>query len=282
MPKIYLGLAQWHHSKWYLNSESSDHSLKQYCDSFSSVEGNTSFYGIPSEKNLLSWSSQAAKGFKFCFKFPREISHKQRLTHCSRQVSEFLNRISLINQQLGVIWLQLDHHFGRDKLDLLEKFLATLPSDFNYGVEVRSLDYFRKDDVEQRFNHLLMQHDVDRVIFDTRSLFAHPEINDEASVEAFRVKPKVPTHVIATGQCPMIRIIVPMDTSLGMVVLKQWATRVVQWVDEGKSPYVFLHTPDNVMAPRLALMFSELLQEKCRFPVRISLWNQESAQSNLF
>jgi uncharacterized protein YecE (DUF72 family) len=282
MPKIYLGLAQWHHSKWYLNSGSSDQTVKKYCASFSSVEGNTSFYAIPSEKNLLSWSSSASEGFKFCFKFPREISHKQCLTHCSRQVSEFLNRISLINDQLGVIWLQLDHHFDRDKLPLLEGFLARLPLDFSYGVEVRSLDYYRKDDIEKRFNQLLMQHNIDRVIFDTRSLFAHSELSDEASLEAFKAKPKVPTHVIATSKHPMVRIIVPMDIMLGKAVLKQWAAKIVQWVDEGKEPFVFLHTPDNAMAPKLALIFSELLQEKCNFDVRISLWNQESAQSNLF
>ena len=246
------------------------------------MEGNTSFYAIPSEKNLLNWSLCAPDDFKFCFKFPKDISHKQCLTHCSRQVSEFLNRISLLNEKLGVIWLQLDQYFGPDQLHLLENFLVQLPSDFSYAVEVRNLGFYRKDSNEQRFNQLLMGHQIDRVIFDTRSLFAHPELNDLASLDAFKAKPKVPTHVIATGQHPMVRIIVPMDMALGMKVLHQWANRIVQWIDEERVPFVFLHTPDNVMAPKLALIFSEILQTKCTFPVKISLWNQETAQSSLF
>lgn len=282
MPKIYIGLAQWHHSKWYLNSGSSDQSLVQYSHSFSSVEGNTSFYATPSVQTLNSWSQAVPDDFKFNFKFPKEISHKQCLTHCSRQVSEFLNRISVLNEKLGVVWLQLDHHFDRNKLPLLERFITNLPRNFSYGVEVRSLDYFYKDEIEQRFNQLLMEYEVNRVIFDTRSLFANDQLKDSATLEAFKAKPKVPTHVIATGRCPMARIIVPMDIELGVETLRQWATKVAGWLSEGRTPYLFFHTADNAQAPDVAVLFSEMLQRLCGDCVTVSLWNQQAPQSSLF
>ena len=43
------------------------------------------------------------------------------------------------------------------------------------------------------------KHNVNRVVFDTRSLFGDDTLVDEATLEAKRAKPKVPTHVIRTG-----------------------------------------------------------------------------------
>lgn len=282
MPKIYLGLAQWHHSKWYLNSRLSSQPLTQYCQTFSSVEGNTSFYGLPSEKNLLTWQELTPDDFKFCFKFPKEISHKQGLTHCSRQVCEFLNRISLINAKLGVIWLQLEQSFGAHSLPALEKFLAQLPSEFDYAVEVRSLDWFRKDAVEQRFNRLLAKRGINRVMFDTRSLFANTQLQDDATKEALLAKPRVPAHIVATGSSPMARIIVPMQIQLGEYVLLQWVNKVVQWLEQGLTPFLFFHTPDNFQAPQLAMRFSQLLHSAYPSVEEIEPWGQDELQSRLF
>ncbi len=35
----------------------------------------------------------------------------------------------------------------------------------------------------------------------------------------------------------------------------KWVPKVAQWLDEGRSPTVFLHTPDNDVAPELARRF---------------------------
>ncbi|NQZ33207.1 MAG: DUF72 domain-containing protein [Oceanospirillaceae bacterium] len=280
--KIYLGLAQWHHSKWYPSKSSSSTGLSVYSNCFSSVEGNTSFYALPSTENLQRWQEETPDDFKFCFKFPKEISHKQCLIHCSRQVSEFLNRISSINAKLGVIWLQLDANFTPADVPRLEKFLQSLPRDFEYGVEVRHLDFFCKDEIERRYNQLLIKHQVNRVIFDTRSLFAHDKASDSASVEAFQAKPRVPTHVIATGRHPFVRVIVPMDLKLAEQVLQQWVLKVGEWVDQGLVPFMFFHTPDNVMAPQLAVSFSQMLHEHCNDVEVLSIWLDDDLQSSLF
>ncbi|MFT5706546.1 MAG: hypothetical protein ACI9ES_000827 [Oceanospirillaceae bacterium] len=282
MVKIYLGLAQWHHSKWYPFKSSSNQSLQQYSSCFTSVEGNTSFYGLPSESNLRNWSETVPEQFSFCFKFPKEISHKQCLTHCSRQVTDFLNRISLIKHQLGIIWLQLDKSFGANELLVLQRFLEHLPNDFNYAVEVRSLDYYRKDSTEQQFNQLLHQHGVNRVIFDTRSLFSNNQLTDPATLEALKAKPKVPAHVLATGQSPFVRIIIPMHRSLAKKVIMQWVAKAVQWIDAGLTPYFFFHTPDNAEAPLFAQCFSQLLSQQRPNIQVLSLWEQDKIQTSLF
>lgn len=275
MSKIYLGLAQWHHSQWYLAGSNTGKSLQTYASSFSSVEGNMSFYGIPSKKSIQSWDSDTNSDFKFCFKFPKEISHKQGLTHCSRQVCEFLNRISILNSKLGVVWLQLDRYFGAQNLPKLDAFLRDLPTEFSYAVEVRSTEFYLKDETEKCFNQMLQKYHINRVIFDTRSLFANDQIDDKATVHALSAKPRVPTHALSTSEHPFVRIIVPMEQSLGMQIINQWVNKIVFWLDAGLSPYVFFHTPDNAFAPQLAKKFNELLVEKRPQVPVLSLWEEE-------
>lgn len=257
--KIYFGLAQWHHSQWRF-AKSLSQPLQQYSNVFSTVEGNTSFYAVPSEKNVKAWDRETPPSFKFCFKFPREISHKLKLSHSSRQVSEFLNRICVLNDKLGIIWLQLDQYCDAGSVQKITSFLQALPDSFSYAVEVRSLDFYKKDEVERRFNGFLRDNNINRVIFDTRSLFAQQgdpklKIVDQATLKAREAKPLVPTHVIATAGHPFIRIIIPMQMQLGLYVIEQWVVKVAQWLNEGLVPYVFFHTPDNVMAPEFAELF---------------------------
>jgi len=283
--KIHLGLAQWHHSQWYQSKSSSSGSLSQYSRYFSSVEGNSSFYALPGLANLKNWYDSTPESFKFCFKFPKEISHKQSLIHCSRLVGEFLNRISVLNEKLGVIWLQLGPHFSAKDFSRLEFFIQNLPKEFNYAVEVRHMDYFRKDDVERRFNQLLTAHQVDRVIFDTRSLFACEKNSarlDVATREALLVKPRVPTHVINTGCHPFVRVIVPMHRQLGVWVLRQWVDKVALWLAQGVEPYLFFHTPDNAQAPQLAIEFYNMLRARVPAIELLPNWQEDDVQGDLF
>lgn len=285
--KIYVGLAQWHHNQWRFNKSLSQ-PLQQYSNVFSTVEGNTSFYGVPSEQNIKAWDRDTSQMFKFCFKFPREISHKLKLSHCSRQVSEFLNRISMLNDKLGVVWLQLDQYCDATSLPKIISFMQQLPDSFDYAVEVRNLDYYKKDVLEQRFNGFLQRNNINRVIFDTRSLFAQQKdltaSFDEATIKAFKAKPRVPTHVINTGQHPFVRIIIPMQIELGLYVIEQWVIKIAQWLNEGLVPYVFFHTPDNALAPEFAQLFCEKLAALVADIDLIALDNaeEEGAQSDLF
>lgn len=282
MSKIYLGLPQWHHREWYPHTSSASEALGLYTHSFSSVEGNLSFYGIPSQKNIQSWDNVTPSGFKFCFKFPKEILHKQGLTNCSRQVCEFLNRIRILNSKLGVVWLQLDQYFAASSMHKLERFLRDLPTEFDYAVEVRNLEFYQKDAVERQLNQLLQRLAINRVIFDTRSFFANDSLSDSATIDALKVKPQVPTHALNTGRFPFVRILLPMDISLGMYVIKQWVSKVVSWLDEGLVPYLFFHTPDNASAPQLAKTFSQLLNQQRPEVKIISLWNELAPQRDLF
>ncbi len=280
-PHYYIGLPEWRHPDWYAEGKNPKEPLKIYSQYFSTVEGNTTFYALPNPNTVQAWDESVPDDFRFCFKFPKAITHEAMLQYCSSEVGEYFNRLSPLGDKLGVLWLQMSSAFTPDQLSALQRFLENLPEDFNYGIEVRNIGFFAKDDLQKRFNQLLLKHNVNRVMFDTRILFANPA-PDADSQRALVEKPRLPMHVVATGDYPMLRFMSPMDLGLSEVALDQWANKTIQWIDEGKTPYVFFHTPYKAPVPDLAQRFSKKVA-KLRADIEpITLWERQPQQTDLF
>lgn len=277
----YIGLPEWRHPDWYAEGKNPKEPLKIYAKHFSSVEGNTTFYALPSSTNIQAWNEAVPDTFRFCFKFPKTVTHDSMLRHCSKEVSEYIERLSPLEEKLGVLWLQMSRAFHPEHMSILKSFLECLPKDFKYGIEVRHDGFFQKDEIEKQFNRLLMKNKINRVMFDTRVLFANPA-TDAASKDALIKKPRLPLHVVATGDYPMLRFISPMDMSLSEAALDQWAHKTIQWIDEGKTPYVFFHTPNKAPVPLLARQFSEKITQRRPDIYPITLWEKQPQQTSLF
>ncbi len=280
-PQLSIGLAQWHHPNWYPGQGSQHSTLTTYSQHFSSVEGNHSFYGLPSPETISQWKQQSHSDFKFCFKFPQVLTHQRSLRECHRPLKEFLDRVSPLETKLGMLWLQMPATFSPEYLNELTQFLDLLPKHFTYGIEVRHLGFFEKNDAEKQFNQLLITQGINRISFDTRALFAFPQ-EDAITQEALKAKPRVPLHVIATGNAPMVRFITPLDVSQGYPYLEPWVTKTNQWIQEGRHPYLFFHTPDNRLAPQLAAYFMKQLRAINPKVAEFNLWDQTMPQTELF
>lgn len=277
----YIGLPEWRHPDWYAEGKNPKNPLKIYAQHFTSVEGNTTFYALPNSDTVQTWHDSVPNDFRFCFKFPRAVTHDAMLRHCSKEMSEYIDRLSPLGEKLGLLWLQMSSAFQPDQLPILRTFLSSLPADFNYGIEVRHPGFFRKDETEKQFNRLLMEHNVSRVMFDTRILFANPA-PDAATQKSLIEKPHIPLHVVATGDFPMLRFMSPMDLSLSKTALDQWANKTIQWIDEGKTPYLFFHTPNKAPVPALAQRFSEKITALRPDIEPITLWEKQPQQTMLF
>ncbi len=278
--QYYIGLPQWHHPEWYAPEHNDKDSLLVYSRHFSSIEGNNSFYGLPSVQSIKQWAENTPENFRFCFKFPRTISHGGNLLACDHLVEEFLQRISPLGQRIGIVWLQLSQQFSPHHLDSLDLFLEKLPKQYQYAVEVRNLRLFDKAENEIKLNQILTRHAVNRVIFDTRSLFANPTEDDE-TLDALRKKPQVPTHVIALADNPIVRFISPLSLELSKDALRPWVNKLLQWIEEGRTPYIFFHTPGNENAPELARWFSQLVNDNRPEIKPLELWDKEPKQAML-
>lgn len=254
--------------------------LNQYAEIFNSVEGNTSFYADPSRDTLLRWRAQVNDDFRFTFKIPQRISHQSGLLNYQTDLTHWLTLFEPILEQTGNIMLQLPSTFSPEMLARLDSFIRAWPSALPLSVEVRNLGFFQKDDSEKRFNQLLIEHQVDRIMMDTRALFSEAPTN-AAIIDAQQKKPKVPLHVIATGNKPMIRFVGCSTLENNRPFYAPWLAKIKAWLAEGKSPYVFFHTADNHESAFLARQF--MLDLGLTHPVLLPFpGEREAQQSSLF
>ncbi|GHA27968.1 DUF72 domain-containing protein [Oceanisphaera arctica] len=261
---LYLGLSQWSHPAWpgqLLGRElkTTEH-LLDYGRVFNSVEGNTSFYGVPDANSLQRWAGQVPEDFRFTFKFPSTVSHQGRLTDNLPLALDFIEQLAPLHQKLGMLMLQLPAACGPEQLDGLEQLLAALPDRFQYGVEVRHPAFFAKGEAERQLNRLLLEKGANRIIMDSRPVFSCPPTTP-ALADAQQKKPKVPVHIISTGPAPVVRFIGHPAPEVNKPFWQPWVPRINSWLDEGKSVYLFVHTADNRLAPVLAAEIAAALHQ---------------------
>lgn len=259
LPEVCIGLPQWQHGRWPTTwfGHSKGTSLSRYATQLNSVEGNTTFYHLPTPDTVLTWHKSTPAAFRFTFKFHRSISHEGRLSQNIPMACQQLTLLSSLEEKLGLIMLQLPASFGPAGLAELDTFLAGLPKAFRYAVEVRHLTFFAKGDDEKALNRCLIRHNVNRVIMDTRALFSGP-VDCELTAEVRTKKPRVPVNVIATADQPVMRFVGNNDDADNEACLQPWVTKCHQWRQQGKTCYLFFHRPDNQDAPWLAQQFIRL------------------------
>lgn len=254
MARYYLGCGSWANRDWVgrlfsLRARPGDF-LRQYSSAFSAVEGNSTFYGLPSRATAVRWKSETPEGFRFCFKFPREVSHGRRLRNAQAETGRFLDALSPLVGRLGPLFLQMPPSFAPRDLPLLDRFLATLPRGFQYAVEVRDPAFFGSPGAE--LHAILARRATSRVILDNRSALPPEPWNPPRK----GVRPVPLDHI---GTSPLIRFVGHPETEHCLALLRQWAQVFAHWVQGGLTPYFFAHTADDLHAPLLARAFHRLV-----------------------
>ena len=256
--KLHVGCAMWSYAPWrgrYLpDSLSSRDSLSAYASWCNAVEGNTTFYATPAPDTVRSWAGQASPGFRFIFKLPKVITHDRRLADAGEPLRAFLAAIEPLGERAYALWIQLPPSFSPAGLGALTSFLGRLPRDHRYCVEVRHRAFFEHPRSEQQLETVLSDAGAEWVSFDTTALFASPPAS-AAEREAWRNKPRVPRRSRALTPFPVVRYIGRDDPAKTVAGWQPWLSTVAGWLREGRSPTVFIHTPDNVEALELARRF---------------------------
>ena len=259
----YLGCPSWSENAWreglYPQNARSADFLSLYAQVFNAVEGNTTFYAKPAPSTVERWAQSLPAHFRFTAKFPREISHGGDLREQTQAVESFLQLLRPLGARVAPFWLQLPASFGPQRLAELVSFIDALERPL--AVEVRHPAFFAKGDAERVLNRLLMDRGVERICLDPRALFSCTS-TDPAVLHAQAKKPKVPPRPAAFTQFPQVRFIGRPELEANDPYLVPWIEKVAGWIEEGRTPYVFLHTPDNHLAPELARRFHQQLSER--------------------
>jgi uncharacterized protein YecE (DUF72 family) len=159
MAKLNLGTIGWSYDFWkgpfYPEKTASKNFLAYYSSQFSTVEVDSTFYRIPSEKTVQNWRLQVPDGFCFALKFPQLITHIKALRDCERDTAVFLSRAELLGDKLGPMLLQFPPNFTASRMPDLADYLKKLPKQHRYVVEVRNKSWQTKE-----FAALLRENEV--------------------------------------------------------------------------------------------------------------------------
>lgn len=256
MALYHLGLPAWAYAGWnnvYFNARPS--ALASYASVFNTVEGNTTFYHIPDKSSVMKWrSSVEDTDFKFCFKFPRTVTHER--TPNMRDLDLFITRITPLANYWGPFLLQFPSTTGPEDTGKIESILSRLPQQVRCAIEVRHEGFFSQP---ERLEPLIEKYKLGRVIMDTRAVFKgnrnHPEV-----MEALHKKPDLPVMGQVYNRLMMVRLLLHPDLTSNERYIDQWVARTAHALSSGCECYVMIHCPNNQHCPPLSLLFHQKLQ----------------------
>jgi uncharacterized protein YecE (DUF72 family) len=179
---IYIGGSSWKYEGWLGQVYASERylsrgrfsrkvfeaeCLREYAETFPAVCGDFSFYQFPSEDFWRRLFTQTPEGFRFAFKVPEQITCRVFPTHARygpqagldneafldlTMLREMFLRPLLPYQRKTAVLIFEFGTFGKrsfegpgEFFDRLDPFLAGLPTEFRYAVEIRNPEFLQKD-----------------------------------------------------------------------------------------------------------------------------------------
>jgi uncharacterized protein YecE (DUF72 family) len=237
--------------------------LRSYAGWCNAVEGNTTFYATPTRETVASWARQTDPDFRFVVKLPKLITHERRLTDVDDELRAFLDAIDPLGPRAHALWIQLPASFGPPDVPALARFLRRLPGSHRYAVEVRHPAFFGDPRATRLLEGLLSAAAVEWIPFDTVTFFRTPPTSD-AERDAWTRKPRTPLRTVALTDQPIVRYLGRDSSAETVDGWQHWIDIVAGWLREGRSPTMFVHTPDNADAPTLARRFHD--EVRARLP----------------
>jgi uncharacterized protein YecE (DUF72 family) len=256
----------WAHQAWrgrFLPRSPAQERLRSYAGWCNAVEGNTTFYATPERSTVTAWAEQTDADFRFVLKLPREITHDRRLTDVDAPLSAFMAAIEPLGSRAHALWIQLPASFAPADLPALSGFLRGLSGSHRYAVEVRHPAFFSDMHAGRLLEEALADTATEWIPFDTTAFFRSPPSSD-AERDAWSKKPRLPFRSRALTDRPIIRYLGRDDSARTVEGWQRWVDITVDWLREGRSPTVFVHTPDNADALLLARRFHD--EVRARLP----------------
>lgn len=235
--RLYVGLTGWSEPAWRgdlypANTRPSD-MLRAYAASFSSVELNSTFYGIPRSTTLRRWVSEVGEGFSFCPKVPQIISHAAAPGLQQDALENFRFSLTGFGDTLGETFLQLPPRFGLDRLEALISFCEVWPHEIPLSIELRNEELLHSEAALA----CIRKAGMGLVITDTAG---HREL----------------VHMRLLQKRVLIRFVAVGESNQDDLRLVEWIQRLKTWHTSGiEQVYFFCHEPDNRYAPGLSRRF---------------------------
>ena len=119
--------------------------LTYYASQFKTVEIDSTFYRIPSEKTVQKWRRSTPDCFIMAAKFPQSVTHEGTTEARIQDALRFTEVMRGLGPKLGPLLLQFPYSFKPDQRPLLENILSAVPGDLRIAVELRNKKWLNDD-----------------------------------------------------------------------------------------------------------------------------------------
>ena len=242
--KIYIGTSGWSNSYWkgrlYPPESKSKEFLKYYTKTFNASEVNTTFYHIPKLSTVEGWISSVPKGFKFCVKMSKYITHLKRLKEPEQPIERFFGGIEPLQKYVGPILIQLPPSL-KFNFETAEHFFDTLKKDYSkysFVLEARHESWYESEALS-----LLADNNIAIVIAESGDRY--------------------PTVEIISTNTVYLRFHGPeklFDSPHSDEMLEAYARKILIWQKEGRTVWVFFNNTMHEHALDNAEKLKEYLQ----------------------
>lgn len=121
--------------------------LEEYARIYSTVELDTTFYGVPRPTTLDAWAAQTPDDFLFSAKVPRAVTHERRLRDAAEEALDFGSLLKKhLGLKLGALLLQLPPDFSAAVVgdrDSFDRFIQEITDPRRTGSELPWVVEFR-------------------------------------------------------------------------------------------------------------------------------------------
>ncbi|HVM87324.1 MAG TPA: DUF72 domain-containing protein [Puia sp.] len=264
-PRIYIGCAKWARKEWvgkiYPKGTKATKFLEQYIKNYNSIELNLTYHNLYSPQEICQWAVQAkGKDFKFCPKVTKLISHESGFVNIGHLTDRFIESVLAFGENLGPVFLQVSEYYGPGQRDKLFNYIASLPKNLQFFLEVRHPDWFTKPEIRKE-------------LFDTlRSLNIGAVITDTAGY-------RYCAHMELTLPKAFIRYVGNSLHETDYSRIDTWIKRLKYWLDNGlQELYFFMHMHDEAYSPELTVYLVDGMNATCN----LQLQKPHFIQTSLF
>ncbi len=163
--ELRVGCSGWSYKDWrgpvYPSDAPTSEWFAVYARMFDTVELNTTFYRLPTERAVDAWRASAPEGFLYAVKVGQFGSHRMKLKDPTSWLANHVERARRLGPHLGPNLVQLPPRWKRD-VHRLDDFLAAAPDDMRWAVEFREPSWLHDDvfAVLERHGAALCIHDL--------------------------------------------------------------------------------------------------------------------------
>lgn len=267
-PQVYLGCPTWVNKAWlgsyYPASLTGKDYLHAYSRQFNTIELNTTHYRIPDADTVAKWCEAVTPGFKFCPKWPRQVSHEQELQGVAGATQAFCTALLQFKDHLGMSFLQLSPAFGPDRLHVLEHFLSRLPRQLPLALELRHAGWFTDVAAFEELSALLEACEVSTVITDVAGR-------------------RDVLHQRLTTTTAFIRFNGYLHDATDYIRADAWVNQLAAWFEQGlQMLYFIVHYEDIRHSPLLIRYILKKLAATCNMEVDLPKPVPQPIQGSLF